>query len=152
MPWYWWPAALAVSGVLALQFGVTADPVPLWLPATVMVPATLLGLWLLGRIPILVTDDQLQVDDARLPLRYVKDAIALDPTGRRELLGPHADPLAFVIQRPWISGAVQVLLDDPDDPTPYWLVSSRDPVGLAAALTRADRRAPAAPPPASPAD
>ena len=29
---------------------------------------------------------------------------------------------------------VIVVLDDPLDPTPYWLISTRDPEGLAAAL------------------
>jgi hypothetical protein len=38
------------------------------------------------------------------------------------------------VQRPWIGGAVQVVIDDPADPTPYWVVSSRDPVRLAAAI------------------
>jgi hypothetical protein len=32
---------------------------------------------------------------------------------------------------------VKVLLDDPDDPTPYWLISSRHPRQLAAAVTGA---------------
>jgi len=50
-------------------------------------------------------------------------------------VGSH--PLAFVVQRPWIKGAVQVLLDDPADPTPFWVVSSRHPVDLATALLRA---------------
>jgi hypothetical protein len=33
-----------------------------------------------------------------------------------------------------VPGAVQVLLDDPADPTPYWLVSTRHPERLAATL------------------
>ncbi len=38
---------------------------------------------------------------------------------------------------PWVAGAVQVGVDDPADPTPYWVVSSRDPVRLAEALVSA---------------
>ena len=64
-------------------------------------------------------------------------AIPLDAATKRELLGPSADPMAFVIQRPWVSGAVQVVLDDPDDVTPYWVISSRRPEDLARALRRA---------------
>jgi hypothetical protein len=41
------------------------------------------------------------------------------------------------VQRPWIKGAVQVHLDDPSDPTPYWVVSSRRPATLASALLAA---------------
>jgi hypothetical protein len=53
------------------------------------------------------------------------------------VLGVGADPLAFVVQRPWVPGAVQVLLNDPADPTPYWVISSRRPTQLAAALLAA---------------
>ena len=68
----------------------------------------------------------------------IADVVALDAAGKRELLGVGADPLAFVVQRPWMPGAVQVELDDPADPTPYWVVSSRHPVELATALLRRD--------------
>jgi hypothetical protein len=134
VPWYWWPLALAVAAVPAVQVGVTVAVVPPWLPVAVLPPATLVALWWFGRLRIAVTDAELLVDDARLPRAAVSAVIPLDADGRRELLGPHADPLAFVVQRPWISGAVQVVLDDPADPTPYWLVSARAPARLAAAL------------------
>jgi len=58
----------------------------------------------------------------------------LTPESKRDLLGPYTEPHAFVIQRPWVSGAVQIRLDDPADATPYWIVSSRHPERLAAAL------------------
>jgi len=91
----------------------------------------------LGRIKVAVTPTELQVDDARLPVSVIADVIALDAAGRREVLGVGAHPLAFVIQRPWIPGAVQVLLDDPADPTPFWVISSRHPIDLATALLAA---------------
>jgi hypothetical protein len=68
----------------------------------------------------------------------------IDVEARRDLLGPDADPLAFVVQRPWISGGVRIDLDDPADPSPYWYVSSRHPRRLAAALLEA--RSAAVPP------
>jgi hypothetical protein len=36
---------------------------------------------------------------------------------------------------------VQVLLNDPADPTPFWVVSTRHPVELAEALLAAARKA-----------
>ncbi|SFD63251.1 Protein of unknown function [Micromonospora sediminimaris] len=108
-----------------------------WLPFAVLLPAAVAGLAWLGRIRVAVADGELRVDDARLPVRFVADAIALDAEGRREVLGVGADPLAFVVQRPWIPGAVQVVLNDPADPTPFWVVSSRHPVELAEALLAA---------------
>jgi hypothetical protein len=43
----------------------------------------------------------------------------------------------FVIQRPWVSQAVHVVIDDPADPTPYWVISTRRPEKLVRALDEA---------------
>ncbi|KXK61434.1 hypothetical protein AWW66_13615 [Micromonospora rosaria] len=137
LPWWLWLAGLAAAALLAAEVWMGAAGVRAWLPFAVLVPAALFGLWRLGRIRIAVRDGELRVDDARLPVRFVADAVPLDTAGRREVLGVGADPLAFVVQRPWIGGAVQVVLDDPADPTPFWVVSSRRPVELAAAILAA---------------
>ena len=39
--------------------------------------------------------------------------------------------------RPYIRTAVEITLDDPEDPVPYWLVSTRHPQQLAEALKEA---------------
>ena len=44
------------------------------------------------------------------------------------------DPAAYVLHRGWVGPMVLVVLDDPDDPTPYWLVSCRRPDRVLAAL------------------
>ncbi|WP_425413392.1 DUF3093 domain-containing protein [Micromonospora pallida] len=137
LPWWLWLGGLAVGVLLAAEIWMGASGHRAWLPFAVLLPATAAGLWWLGRIRVAVADGELRVDDARLPVRFVADVVPLDADGRREVLGVGADPLAFVVQRPWISGAVQVLLDDPADPTPFWVVSTRHPVQLAAALLAA---------------
>lgn len=142
VPWWWWLLAVGAAAALAAEVWRGNPRVPAWLPFSVLVPAAAGAVWWWGRIRIAVTAAELRVDDARLPLRYVADAVPVDSAGRRLLLGPGADPLAFVVQRPWIGGAVQVLLDDPADPTPYWVVSSRDPVRLAATVMQCRAAAP----------
>ncbi|HYN97471.1 MAG TPA: DUF3093 domain-containing protein [Pilimelia sp.] len=137
VPWWWWLAAVAVTAGLAAELWLGAIGARSWLPFAVLLPPVVGGMWWLGRIRVEVRDAELRVDDARLPTRFIADAVPLDAGGRRELLGPAAHPLAFVIQRPWIPGAVQVLLDDPADPTPYWVISSRRPAALAAAILAA---------------
>ncbi|WBB82362.1 DUF3093 domain-containing protein [Micromonospora sp. WMMD882] len=148
LPWWLWLGGLAVGALLAAEVWMGADGLRAWLPFVVLLPATAAGLWWLGRIRIAVVDGELRVDDARLPTRFVADVVPLDADGRREVLGVGADPLAFVVQRPWIGGAVQVLLDDPADPTPFWVVSTRHPVRLAAAVLAARDATTAAPEPA----
>jgi hypothetical protein len=124
----------ALGAVLALEVGLGAPGPRTWVPIAVTVALIAAGTWWLGRIQITVTDSEFLVDDARLPRAVIADVIPLDAAQKRLLLGQAADPLAFIIQRPWIGGAVQVVLDDPGDPTPYWVISSRHPEALAAAL------------------
>ncbi|MEO3925787.1 DUF3093 domain-containing protein [Micromonosporaceae bacterium B7E4] len=137
LPWWLWLAGIAAAGLLATELWLGSTGVRAWLPFVVLLPLAAVGLGWLGRIRIAVRDGELLVDDARLPARFVADAIPLDAEGRREVLGVGADPLAFVVQRPWVPGAVQVVLDDPADPTPYWVISSRHPVRLAEAILAA---------------
>jgi len=137
VPWWWWLAAPLLAGLLAAEVFLGAPGWLTLLPYLLLLPAALAALWWLGRIRLAVTTTELRVDDARLPLSAVRTAVALDPLAKRDLLGPNAEPYAFVIQRPWVPGAVQVFLDDPADPTPYWLISTRRPAALAAALAPA---------------
>lgn len=137
LPWWLWLAGLVAAALLAVEIWMGASGVRAWLPFAVLLPVTAAGLWWLGRIRVAVVDAELRVDDARLPVRFVADVVPLDAAGRREVLGVGSDPLAFVVQRPWIGGAVQVVLDDPADPTPFWVVSTRRPVELAEAVLAA---------------
>ena len=137
VPWFAWPGWLAVAALLAAEVWMGGTGPRAWLPFAVLLPLTVFLLWRADRIRVAVTATEFQVDDARLPLSVIADVVPLDAAGKREALGVGAHPLAFVVQRPWIKGAVQVLLDDPADPTPFWVVSTRHPVELATALLRA---------------
>jgi hypothetical protein len=138
VPWWSWPATLGGAAFLAAELAIGA--LALRHPLTFVIACALAaaGLLALGRIRIRLGDErELHVDDAHLPLDAIAGVEVLDAQRRRDLLGLDADPLAFVIQRPWISGGVRIDLDDPADPTPYWFVSSRHPERLAAALLAA---------------
>jgi hypothetical protein len=115
--------------------------------SAVILVAPVVGAWWLGRLPVRVVDRDgerwLHVDDARLPLSAVADVEVLEPVAYSDALGVAQHPLAFVVQRPWINRGVRVVLDDPEDPTPYWIVASRRPERLREALT-ADREPSAA--------
>jgi hypothetical protein len=139
VPLWWWLAAPLLAGLFAAEVFLGAPGSWTYLPYGLLVPLVLGGMWWLGRIRIAVTDSEFVVDDARLPLAVVRAAVVVDPLAKGDLLGPNAEAYAFVIQRPWVGGAVQVFLDDPADPTPYWLISSRRPADLVAALTPSSR-------------
>jgi hypothetical protein len=133
-PWWAWPAASAAAAFLATELAIGAFALRGPLTYVVAGLAALAGVAALSRIRVSVDADELRVDDARLPRQFIGDVTVIDYSARRDLLGQDADPLAFVILRPWISGGVRIDLTDPADPTPYWYVSSRRPQRLAAAL------------------
>jgi Protein of unknown function (DUF3093) len=139
--WWTWVVALIVDAILATEILIGFPDLPAWIPYAVVLPLTAAVLLWTGRIRVTVTGTELLVDDCRLPLSVIADVIPLDAAGKRESLGVGAHPMSFVIQRPWIGPAVQILLDDPDDPTPFWVISTRRPVELATALLSASSRA-----------
>src|SRR5690606_41628631 len=72
---------------------------------------------------------------------HLGEPVFLDVDGLRAAMGPEADARAFVCHRPWVRQGVRVAVVDPRDPAPYWLVASRRPAELAAALRRAGQAA-----------
>jgi hypothetical protein len=81
-----------------------------------------------------VTDGMLRAGRARIERSYVGAVTAHEGADAFAERGTRLDARAWLLLRPWLSGAVRVELTDPDDPTPYWLVSTRRPRELAAAL------------------
>jgi hypothetical protein len=143
--WWVWLAAPCLVAVAAVE--LTLGTPRLTLPLIGLFVVVTLGLlWWAGRLMVAVDSavavegfeaGTLVVDDARLPLTVVASVTELSIEERRELLGPQADPLAFVVLRPWIRGSVRIDLDDPADPTPYWVVSTRHPELLIEAVSAA---------------
>lgn len=86
-----------------------------------------------------VQGGELTAGRARIPVGLLGDARALDRDETRVALGPGLDARAYVCLRAWAGTAVRVEVRDPQDPTPYWLVSTRRPAELAAALGAAPR-------------
>ena len=60
---------------------------------------------------------------------------------RRSQRGAQLDARAWPLIRGWVSPVVRVTVTDPQDPTPYWLVSTRHPEKLVEALETARHRA-----------
>jgi hypothetical protein len=135
-PWSWY-ATGALAGLLIAPEISWVTPLPLWSTLLIgVIVSTVVVAWI-SRSTVVVDDGVLQVRGARLPARYVAAVIPLDADTMRRLMGRDGDPAAFLATKPWVGPGVQVVLDDPDDPAPYWAVSTRHPRELAAALTAA---------------
>jgi hypothetical protein len=121
----------ALVSLIAIPFGA-ATAVVVSAVALVVVVALLVA-W----CPVIeVRGDELLAGRAHVPVRLLGEVTALDAAAMRHELGRGLDVRAFICIRGWIGRGVRVALNDPDDPTPYWLLSSRRPERLATALGR----------------
>jgi hypothetical protein len=81
-----------------------------------------------------VTDETLRVGRARIERAFVGAVTAHTGADAVAERGTRLDARAWLVLRGWIPGVVRIEIADEADPTPYWLVSTRRPAELAAAL------------------
>ncbi|MFD1713674.1 DUF3093 domain-containing protein [Amnibacterium flavum] len=82
-----------------------------------------------------VRDGMLRAGRARIPLDLIAGATAHRKEEATAERGVRLDARAYLCIRGWVDPIVKVELADPDDPAPYWIVSSRRPDELVAAIT-----------------
>ncbi|GBE67047.1 hypothetical protein MFM001_35090 [Mycobacterium sp. MFM001] len=111
---------------------------PNWVPFAVLFAVASGALLWLGRMEIRVTTGdegvELWAADAHLPVTVIARSAEIPRSAKSAALGRQLDPAAYVMHRAWVGPMVLVVLDDPDDPTPYWLVSCRHPERVLSAL------------------
>jgi hypothetical protein len=108
-----------------------------WIPILVIcllmaVVAVFLVHWSAATIE--VAGGVLRAGPDTLVLGEAGDVVALDPRQAAALGGPRADPAAHILLRPYLKRAVYIGLADPEPGVPYWLVATRHPEALAAAI------------------
>jgi len=92
---------------------------------------------LLATTPVIeVDDDTLRVGRARIERSFIGEVTAHTGADAFAERGTRLDARAWLMLRGWIPGVVHIEITDEADPTPYWLVSTRRPDELAAALSR----------------
>ena len=159
VPFGWWLLGLVTILLLATELAAGFS----W-PVAIAVYVGLTGglvLMLLhwGRPMVEVGGGELRAGAARLQLAAAGEVSALDEAQTRSLRGPRGDPAAFLVIRPYLRRAVYVevahpgaesrrghrrlrlhgfrlraeVVSPPAD-SPYWLVSTRHPAELAAAI------------------
>lgn len=89
-----------------------------------------------------VTDSRFTAGRGSLPLELVGEPTAYEADDASMQRGRELDARAWMVIRGWVSPVVRVPVNDPADPTPYWLVSTRRPEALVAALREARLRTP----------
>lgn len=134
VPLRWW-----VQGTMFLATVWIA--VIVWVPAGLAwsITAALVSLFVLamlayGSAHVIVDGATLQAGRARIEAGYLGRAEALDADATWQVAGPKADARAFLLLRPYLKRAVKVEITDPADPAPYWLINTRHPDTLVAAI------------------
>jgi hypothetical protein len=136
-PLWWYPVGLGVASLLAGEFHVSGLDLTAWIPFCTLLPLSVVFVWWLGRGKLVISGGEVRVRGAHLPLHYVTGAVGLDQRTLRLVVGREGDPAAFVSIRPWIGPGVQLWIDDEDDPTPYWVLSTRHPERLVSVVRTA---------------
>ena len=144
VPLWWWLPGLGLAALIALEADQGISALPDWVPYAVLLPVAAIALIWLGRVELRVVDNggadgaagtELWIGDAHLPSAVIARSARVPRSAKSAALGRQLDPAAFVVHRAWIGPLVLLVLDDPDDPTPYWLVSARHPDRVLAALS-----------------
>ncbi|HEU4948384.1 MAG TPA: DUF3093 domain-containing protein [Kribbella sp.] len=136
VPLRWW--LIAAAAVLTLWL-ITAVPAGNAAGIAVAGVAAVLLIALLlryGGAVVEVDAENLRAGRARIERSYLSSAQALTGEAARNAFGRDCDPNAYLLLRSYVPGAVRVEVTDPQDPTPYWLIATRHPQRLAAALTQ----------------
>ena len=114
---------------------------PVSLPAGVATGVILSGglivlLWALAPV-IEIADGALRAGRARIPIHLLGSVEVTRGEEARQARGPSLDARAWLLLRGDVDPIVRIEVTDADDPTPYWLISSRRPEELALAITSA---------------
>jgi len=135
VPLRWWVQATMLLASLWLAFVVAMPAWAAW-SATLALLLVTFGLfgWI-GSARLAVRAGVLYAGPAHIPLDLLGAVEPLDADETRRVHGVDADARAFLLTRPYLKRSVKVTVADPADRTPYWLLSTRHPRDLAAALT-----------------
>ena len=136
-----WPAAwLYLATALVIPASILVfTPINLWvgIAVAVVLYGACIAALIIGAPVIEVTSTEFIAGRARLPLPLVGTAAGFSGLEARDERGPKLDARAWLLIRGWIDPVVKVDVTDAADPAPYWLVSTRHPESVVAALQAA---------------
>lgn len=138
--------AIVSAAVVAPMAGLVFVPLDhtVALVAGVLVAILVVLLMVTAAPVIAVRGGELRAGRAHIPVSLLGPPQQFTGDDARLARGPGLDPRAWHVIRGGMSGIVRLAVIDPDDPTPMWVVSTRTPDRLAAAIVRAqnahDRR------------
>jgi hypothetical protein len=137
-PWLLIASALVIPASMLVLAPIS---VPAGIVTAIVLYAGCVALFLLGAPTIEVDDRMLRAGRAQVSLDFVGEPRV--HTGEEATLerGQRLDARAWLMIRGSVDPVVVVPITDTADPTPYWLISTRRPRELAAAIQGSRRPA-----------
>lgn len=132
--WVFLAMALVIPASLMVFWPISA---PVGLAVGLVLYAGCAGMLVLASPVVSITGTELVAGRARLPLALLGEVEAYREPEATAQRGIELDARAWLLIRGWIGPVVRLEITDPDDPTPYWLVSTRRPEALLEALRAA---------------
>jgi hypothetical protein len=133
-PWVYISTALVMPASVLVLFPIN---VPVGIVTAIVLYLGIVAV-LIGTSPVIeVTATHFLAGKARLPLRFIGEATGYDGEAAKLERGQRLDARAWLLIRGWISPVVKVEVRDESDPTPYWIVSTRRPDAVVAAIEAA---------------
>jgi hypothetical protein len=136
-PWIFVSTALIIPACLLVFLPINLTVGVIVAVAAYAVIGTLL---VLSTPAIEVTATELVAGRARLPLALAGRVEGFTKETAQLERGQRLDARAWLLIRGWIDPVVKIEVDDEADPTPYWLLSTRHPQALSAAIDDARSR------------
>lgn len=106
----------------------------------VAVGVLLVGVLIAAAPVVEIRDGELRAGRAHIGVEFLGDPAIHTGDDARHARGAGLDPRSWHLIRGGIDGVVVIPVTDPDDPTTAWVISSRTPDRLAAAVRRAQIR------------
>jgi hypothetical protein len=139
-PSLWAFVSAAVVAPMAAMVFVPFDKT-IALAAGIVVAVLVVVLMIAAAPRVEVRGGELVAGRAHIPVEFLDDVAPFTGDEARNARGPGLQRDAWHLIRGGIDGIMQARVTDPDDPTSVWVVSSRTPDRLTAAVRRAQRTA-----------
>ncbi|MEO7122920.1 MAG: DUF3093 domain-containing protein [Lacisediminihabitans sp.] len=137
-PWMFLATALVIPAALLVFLPINQT---VGVITAIVLYAGCVLMLLLGSPEVEVTSQTFLAGRARLPLEHAGQVSSYRLGEATLERGQRLDARAWLLLRGWVSPVVKIELVDPEDPTPYWLVSTRHPERVAEAIDAARERA-----------
>ena len=119
------PAVVLVSEPFDYRIGIAAG--------LILVISSWGALFFLAPV-IQVGSSNLKISRAKIPRNLLGKIEEISKDQIFSERGPNLNPAAFKVFQGTVKTAVKIAVNDPNDPTPYWIISTRKPAQLASAL------------------